>query len=85
MPLMNSPIVCIVGDKLCYEVKGMLRLVLRNRSDIEAALTECHDSEGNGGHRGVTVTLKKLDVTYYWGTMAADVREWVCEAIEIDI
>ena len=58
---MNSPVVCIVefvGDKLCYVVKGKLRLVLRNRSDIEAALTECHDNQGNGGHRGVTVTLK---------------------------
>ena len=75
---MNSPVVCIVGDKLCHRVKGELRLVLRNRSDIDAALTECHDNRGSGGHRGVTVTLKKLAVTYYWGTMVADVKEWVC-------
>ena len=50
--------------------------MLRSRAEIEAALRECHDP-GNGGHRGVAVTLKKLDVTYYWTTMAKDVICWV--------
>lgn len=51
--------------------------MLRSRTEIEAALRECHDDPGNGGHRGVTVTLKKLEVTYYWTTMAKDVIYWV--------
>ena len=51
--------------------------MLHSRAEIEAALRECHDDPGNGGHRGVMVTLKKLDVTYYWTTMAKDVICWV--------
>ena len=50
---------CVAGGKLCFVAKGGLRLVLRSHADIEAALRECHDDPGNGGHRGVTVTLKK--------------------------
>ena len=51
--------VCCRG-KLCFVAKGGLRLVLRSRTEIEAALRECHDDPGTGGHRGVAVTLKKL-------------------------
>ena len=65
------------GGKLCFVANGGLRLVLRSRAEIEAALRECHDDPGNGGHRGVTVTLKKLEVTNYWTTMAKDVIYWV--------
>ena len=68
---------CVAGGKLCFVAKGGLRLVLRSRTEIEAALRDCHDDPGNGGHRGVTVTLKKLEVTYYWTTMAKDVIYWV--------
>ena len=50
---------CVAGGKLCFVAKGRLRLVLRSRTEIEAALRECHDDPGNGGHRGVTVTLQK--------------------------
>ena len=47
---------CVAGGKLCFVAKGGLRLVLRSRTEIEAALRECHDDPGTGGHRGVTVT-----------------------------
>ena len=59
--------------------------MLRSRAEIEAALRECHDDPGNGGHRGVTVTLKKLEVTYYWTTMAKDVICWVKHTIFINV
>jgi len=68
---------CVVGGKLYYAAKGDLRLVLRSRSAIERALRECHDDPGNGGHKGVTVTLKKIEITYYWATMTKDVKHWV--------
>ena len=68
---------CVAGGKLCFVAKGGLRLVLCSCAEIKAALRERHDDPGNGGHRGVTVTLKKLEVTYYWTTMAKDVIYWV--------
>ena len=37
--------VCCRG-KLCFVAKGGLRLVLRSRTEIEAALRECHDDPG---------------------------------------
>ena len=68
---------CVAGGKLYFTAKGGLRLVLRSRSEIEAVLRECHDDPGNGGHKGVTVTLKKIEMTYYWATMTKDVKDWV--------
>ena len=68
---------CVAGGKLYFATKGSLRLVLRSRSEIEAALRECHDDPGMGGHKGVTVTLKKIDMSYYWATMTKDVKDWV--------
>ena len=54
-------------------------VALETRSEVEAALRECHDDSGSGGHRGVTITLRKLEMSYYWKTTTADVRNWVKE------
>ena len=63
---------CVAGGKLYFVVKGGVRLV-----EIEAALRECYDDPGNGGHWGVTVTLKTIEITYYWAVVTRDVRDWV--------
>ena len=60
-----------------FDDKASPRVALETRSEVEAALKECHDDAGSGGHRGVTITLRKLQMSYYWKTMTADVRNWV--------
>ncbi len=57
------------------------RLVLRNRTEIECALKECHDAPGSGGHKGVNITLRKVEETYHWKALTLDVRDWVTDTI----
>ena len=69
------------GETMFYRFDDQAspRVALETRSEVEAALKECHDDAGSGGHRGVTITLRKLEMSYYWKTMTADVRNWVKE------
>ena len=52
-------------------------LVLMNDEDREHAMKECHDNPDTGGHRGVTITQKKLVASYYWSNMTAWTKRWV--------
>ena len=61
-----------VCDDLYYKGRRGLRLVLKTRREIEQALKECHDDPGRGGHRGMTITRLKVEVSYYWKSMRVD-------------
>ena len=70
------------GRDLYYKAKEGSRLVLRNRREIECALKECHDAPGSGGHKGVNITLRKVEETYHWKALTVDVRNWVTDSAE---
>ncbi|XP_030247786.1 uncharacterized protein LOC115566180 [Sparus aurata] len=51
-----------------------LRLVLRTRQQVEAALVEYHNELN---HLGVNKSLRLLNERYFWKTMKTDVMQWV--------
>ena len=53
------------------------RIVLRGQATISQALTEAHK-----GHAGVRSMLKALRVSYWWPTMASDVKDKVMQCTE---
>ncbi|XP_037550739.1 acidic proline-rich protein PRP33, partial [Nematolebias whitei] len=51
-----------------------VRLVLRNRQQVEAALVDFHDELN---HLNVNKCLRLLNERYFWKTMKFDVMEWI--------
>ncbi|XP_034050786.1 uncharacterized protein LOC117531765 isoform X2 [Thalassophryne amazonica] len=64
-----------IKDDQLHMVRGdRVRLVLRSRQQVEAALTDYH-SELN--HLDITKCLRLLNERFFWKTMKADTRRWI--------
>ncbi|XP_054868333.1 uncharacterized protein LOC111576671 isoform X2 [Amphiprion ocellaris] len=61
-------------DKLHSTRGDRLRLVLRSRQQVEAALTDYHDELN---HLDVNKCLRLLNERYFWKTMKSDVIQWI--------
>ncbi|KAM9356110.1 uncharacterized protein KZ484_014114 isoform 2-T2 [Pholidichthys leucotaenia] len=65
----------VIKDDVLHTLKGdRLRLVLRNRQQVEAALVDFHNELN---HLGVKKCLRLLNERYFWRTMRADVVKWI--------
>ncbi|XP_074548658.1 uncharacterized protein LOC141806867 [Halichoeres trimaculatus] len=68
-----------IKDDELHMVRGeRVRLVLRNRQQVENALTDYHDELN---HLDVNKCLRLLNERYFWKTMRSDVMKWIdnCE------
>ncbi|XP_022062645.2 uncharacterized protein LOC110959940 [Acanthochromis polyacanthus] len=64
----------IKDDKLHSTRGDRLRLVLRSRQQVEAALTDYHNELN---HLDVNKCLRLLNERYFWTTMKPDVIQWI--------
>ena len=67
------------GEIMFYRYDDQMspRLALKTRMEVDAVLKKSHNDSGSGGHRGVTIMLKKLEMSCYWKMMTADVKNLI--------
>ncbi|XP_039898390.1 uncharacterized protein LOC120740245 isoform X2 [Simochromis diagramma] len=64
-----------IKDGVLHTVKGdQMRLVLRNRQQVETALVDYHNELN---HLDVNKCLRLLNERYFWRTMRPDVVQWI--------
>ncbi|XP_024858924.1 uncharacterized protein LOC108228218 isoform X2 [Kryptolebias marmoratus] len=64
----------IIDDRLHFMSGDRVRLVLRNRQQVETALMDFHDELN---HLNVNKCLRLLNERYFWKSMKFDVMEWI--------
>ncbi|KAG7219870.1 hypothetical protein INR49_018803 [Caranx melampygus] len=64
----------IKDDELHMTRGDRVRLVLRNRQQVEAALTDYHNELN---HLDINKCLRLLNERFFWKTMRADVVQWI--------
>jgi transposase InsO family protein len=69
-----GPIWLVSSDGL-LRYRGRVYIPTGNRLAREL-LRSCHDAPLSG-HQGVTKTIKRLAISYFWNSLAKDVREYV--------
>lgn len=72
----NSP---FSDDRLFYTGPAQMywRLVVMSEEEKEAALKECHNTQGTGNHSGARGTRNRVIARYFWPTINKDVTDWV--------
>lgn len=64
-----------IKDDVLHMVRGdQVRLVLRSRQQVEAALVDYHNELN---HLNVNKCLRLLNERYFWKTMKSDVAQWI--------
>uniref|UniRef100_A0A1A7XXA4 THAP domain-containing protein 1 n=1 Tax=Iconisemion striatum TaxID=60296 RepID=A0A1A7XXA4_9TELE len=64
----------IIDDSLHFVSGERVRLVLRNRQQVDDALVDFHDELN---HLNVNKCLRLLNERYFWKTMKYDVMQWI--------
>lgn len=60
------------------------RIYLGSQGDLRAKIMEKIHSSPEGGHSGVTASIRKAEVICYWPTLRKDLTEWIanCEVCQ---